>query len=326
MESAIGPLVPLTWRLRRAPSLLVLMYHRVLPAEHPDAQIEQPGMFVSPGTFDMHLSVLEDYFPIVHLDDWLQRAARRESLPKLACAITFDDGWRDNFEFAFPILCRHRAPATIFLVSGLTGSDIEFWPNRLGRLLTSSPIDVTLPDPLAVAIRPAMDEARNRGGWGREQLDRAIVLTKQFSEAEIQSMLDAAFRVAGASTPRRSVLNRQEIRSMSDSGLVRFGSHTRTHQRFRDDLTPEMLRSEIFESAKEIQVDVGRPSTLFCYPNGDTTPAAVELVRTKYSAAVTTRKGWHTPDRDAHLIRRIGVHEDISSRRSAFLARISGLL
>ena len=65
---------------------------------------------------------------------------------------------------------------------------------------------------------------------------------------------------------------------------------------------------------------------LFCYPNGETTATARRLVSQNYLGAVTTRKGWHSLEDDPFLIRRTGVHEDVSSRRAALLARISGWL
>jgi peptidoglycan/xylan/chitin deacetylase (PgdA/CDA1 family) len=325
-ESVLAPLAPLVWSRRPAPRLLVLMYHRVLPPGHPDRAIEQPGMYVSPATLDMHLTTLERHFPIVHLDDWVRSAARGEA-PAQACALTFDDGWRDNFDHAFPVLRRHKAPATIFLVSGMTGTHQDFWPNRLARLLARWPPGATLPGALEKVLAPVLAQSRS-GGWSLENLDRAVVLAKQLGEAQI----DAGLAEAERQQPQpldseRAVLNEDEVSLMAASGLIRFGSHTRTHYRFRGQVAPEVLEREIGGSREEIAASAGPAvADVFCYPNGDTTPAAVECVGRHYAAAVTTEKGWHDPSANRFLIRRIGVHEDISDRPAAFLARISGLL
>jgi peptidoglycan/xylan/chitin deacetylase (PgdA/CDA1 family) len=325
--AALAPLAPLCWRMRSGRSLLVLTYHRVLPAGHPDRAIEQPGMYVSPQTLDLHLTLLKRHFPIVHLDDWLRGAAAGSPLPPRACALTFDDGWQDNFEHAFPVLRRHAAPATIFLVSGMTGTAAEFWPNRLARRLARLRPDEELPDPLGRLLAPVIERARGMGAWGLQELDRAVVLSKQLGDEQMRTLLDQV-PVGAAPTPAaRAVLNEDELRIMAASGLIRFGSHTRTHRRFRDDLPPEALEQEIVGSRAEIARSAGSAGVgVFCYPNGDTTPAAVGSVRKHYDAAVTTRRGWHRAGMDPFLIRRIGVHEDISNRPAAFLARISGLL
>ena len=323
-EGVVATIAPIAWRMRSSPRLLVMMYHRVLPAEHPDALVEQPGMYVSPATLDMHLAYLKKEFELVHLDDWVRRAARGEALPRRACAITFDDGWRDNFDHALPVLRRHAAPATIFLVSTFIGTGKEFWPNRLTRILASSSLDLVLPAALAAAIAPAVASARANGRWSRENIDQAIGLAKHLGEEEIVAQLDA---IPGAGAePRRDVLNREEIREMTSDDLVRFGSHTRTHFRLRGEVAPEVLRDEVVLSAAEIADTTGRAADLFCYPNGDFTTAAVDAVRGRYIAAVTTRRGWHSPSADPFLIRRIGVHEDLARHRRGFIARVSGWL
>jgi peptidoglycan/xylan/chitin deacetylase (PgdA/CDA1 family) len=325
-EDVLGTLSPARWQMSRKPRLLVLMYHRVLPAGHPDRRTEQPGMYVSPETLDMNLAVAKQHFELVHLDDWVRSAKEGGPLPRMACAVTFDDGWRDNYQYGYPVLLKHRAPALIFLVSGMIGTDRQFWPNRLARLLASMPADATLGGPLGEKLAPAIAEARSRGEWRAQDIDRAIVLAKQFDESRIHQLIDEAQASVPYALPERALLDERELRTMADSGLVRFGSHTRTHYRCRDGASLETLRHEIVDSRAEIAELSRLPVDVFCYPNGDTTSEAVELVSRNYLAAVTTRKGWHVPGADPFRISRVGLHEDIASRPASFLARASGWL
>jgi peptidoglycan/xylan/chitin deacetylase (PgdA/CDA1 family) len=324
-ESVVSRSSTLLWRALRGPRLAVLMYHRVLPAEDPERKVEQPGMYVSPETLDMHLTILRQHFDLVHLDDWIRAAAGGQPLPRLACAITFDDGWRDNYVHGFPVLQRQRAPATIFLVSSLIGTRQQFWPNRLARVLVSSQ-PALLSGKLAQLLAPAIAEARAQGGWTPERLDRAIVLAKALDESEIHELLAQAQGNDSYASLTRSVLDENELRTMAASGLVRYGSHTRTHFRCRGDVSQDVLEQELGASRAEIAARVGQPIDLFCFPNGDFTPQALNLARKHYLAAVTTQRGWHSPAQDALIIRRIGVHEDVSGRPAAFLARLSGVL
>jgi peptidoglycan/xylan/chitin deacetylase (PgdA/CDA1 family) len=118
-------------------------------------------------------------------------------------------------------------------------------------------------------------------------------------------------------------MNWQEVRQMAGSGLVRFGSHTRRHIRLDARAAAEVLQDEIRESRLQIEKELGTPVTAFCYPNGDHCPAAVELVRGSYATAVTTRRGWNSTASDRYLLRRVGMHEDISSTAPAFLSRLA---
>lgn len=286
-------------------------------------------MYVSPETLDLHLGELKHHFELMHLDEWLRRAHRGATLPRLACAITFDDGWRDNHEFALPVLARHGTPATIFLVSGYIGTTYRFWPNRLMGLLQSAftkPGSVTFPAPLSRIAEPVLAHAAGRGELLAEDADAVVQGAKEWNEEEIRGLVEAAERSCGETSDAGEILDREQVLSMAATGLVRFGSHTATHFRLGGRISAEVLEREIVGSRKDLQDLSGQAIDLFCYPNGETSPQAVDLVRRNYLGAVTTCKGWHAAGGDSHLIRRIGVHEDVSSARDAFLERVSGWL
>lgn len=326
---AVARAASLTWRWRKAGSLVVLMYHRVLPQDSPARTTEQPGMYVSPETLDLHLRELRRHFELVHLDDWLQRSKRSATLPRLACAITFDDGWRDNYEFALPVLVRHGAPATIFLVSSYIGTSYLFWPNRLMNLLQKAfmePGSVSFPEPLSRIVSPVLAHAARRGELRAEDADALVQSAKDWNEEEIRGLVQTAAKSCHDSSDAKELLDHEQIVKMDASGLVRFGSHTATHLRLGGRISPQELEREIVGSRKLLQSQSGQDVNLFCYPNGETSPEAIELVRRHYLGAVTTRRGWHDASGDPFLIRRIGVHEDVSNTREAFLERLSGWL
>jgi peptidoglycan/xylan/chitin deacetylase (PgdA/CDA1 family) len=320
-EQVAASLAPLTWSMQRAPRLVVLMYHRVLPLTHPDRATEQPGMYVSPQTLDMHLRLLKAHgFDLVHLDDWLRDPVAKGAR---SCAITFDDGWRDNYEHAYPILKRWNAPATIYLVSDMVGTSYSFWPNLLARLLgrCDEALLARMPPWLRAIVANELG-----GGVPRPldigQIDRIISACKSSrSDADLLAVL-RELTEAG----ERDLMSWAEIEEMKASGLVRFGSHTRRHTRLSKVPSAADLRDEIVGSADSIAQRLGMRPVTFCYPNGDTSAEAVATVRTAYQAAVTTRRGWHTAEDDPFVIRRIGLHEDVSNRPAAFIARVSGWL
>src|SRR5690625_5617606 len=92
-------------------------------------------MIVQPDTFDMHLKEVQQHFDVVSLSEWVQANQNGEPVPKKACAITFDDGWLDNYEYALPVLKAHGLPATLFGVAEQMGTDFQFWPNIVAGLL-----------------------------------------------------------------------------------------------------------------------------------------------------------------------------------------------
>jgi peptidoglycan/xylan/chitin deacetylase (PgdA/CDA1 family) len=328
VQAAVAQLAPALFRMRRR-SLLVLMYHRVLPESHPDRQSEQPGMYVSPATLAMQLELLRRNFTVVHLDEWIERARAGAEVPGSSCAITFDDGWLDNYQHAWPVLRASGVPATIYLVSDLVGTRYSFWPNRLARLLRTRGIARTLDDHplLQSTLLPLFVEHRLAAGSAavtQAQIDAAIDACKRaHGDAELDRLFEQGTDESSGST--RDLMNWEEIRQMGADDQVRFGSHSRRHTRLLDSLSADVVDDEVLESARVIEERLGRRPRTFCFPNGDHSGAAVAAARRGYSGAVTTRRGWNAPDSDCFLLNRVGVHEDVSSATSAFMARLAGI-
>jgi peptidoglycan/xylan/chitin deacetylase (PgdA/CDA1 family) len=283
-------------------------------------------MYVSPATLTMHIQVLKQHFTLIHLDDWVLSRQQGKTLPGNCCALTFDDGWLDNYQYAWPVLQQASAPATIFLVSDLVGTAYEFWPNRLARLLTScTPHRDSTRWPLSLR---KMIEASPAGADGAPNVDAVIAMCKQkYADAEMLTLItewEQAFDVV-AGARQRDLMDWSEIAQMQAGNLVRFGSHSRRHTRLLDRLSVADAEDEIAGSLSQIEKKLGKRPTLFCYPNGDHSAVAVDLVRDRYLAAVTTRRGWNSSASDTVLMNRVGVHEDVSSSRTAFVSRLAGV-
>lgn len=104
----LGPLL----RMSRRRRTVILCYHSV----HPNKDFS-----VTPAKFDQQLAWLRQHCDVVSFRDALSLPAGTR--PKVA--ITFDDGYADNFEYAFPLLQKHSLPATFFLTAGLMDLDPE---------------------------------------------------------------------------------------------------------------------------------------------------------------------------------------------------------
>jgi len=312
----------------KSPQLLILMYHRILPLDDIRNFSEEPGMIVTPNTFKNHISILSNYFEFITLSDWLERKNNNLPLPNKACAITFDDGWVDNYEFAFPILEQTKTPATIFLVSKIINTTKVLWPERLARLINY------------LAKEKPMAWENNDLKWlqniktsynfstdapSREQLTEIIAGTKKYTEDDINNKLNIIennIQLSGITKP--SFLNWQQVNEMIDSGFVDIGSHTCNHIRLNEKISSQTVSEEIINSKIDIEKNTNKLIKVFCYPNGDYSDKAIKIVKEHYIGAVTTDKGWNDESSDEHTLQRVAVHEDISNTTNSFLSRISG--
>jgi len=297
---------------------VVLMYHRVLPSLIEEQSFVQPGMYVTTRTFKKHLTFLKNEFEILSLSELVRRYKAGESIDG-SCVITFDDGWRDNYLHAFPVLQEFKLPATIFLATGFIGSDHLFWPEELSFYLRQPELKKIIGN--NQVLKQYVKQIPNANNES-EFLDNAVIALKGWSPNKREDILDQ-FRVFFKRTPsNRLLMNWQEAKTMHDSGLVDFGAHTVNHV-ILDQVQMKEAEKEIAQSKSDIESYLNRSSDFFAYPNGNYNRDLRDIVkRNGFAGAVTTTKGWNSHQKDIFTISRIGIHEDISGTIPRFFARL----
>ncbi len=316
-----------TGRLQRRAkdSFLILMYHRVLTKQQVNWRI-QPGMYVYDSTLKMQLMFLKRYFCVVDLSV-LARIRENGNMPsgRPICAITFDDGWRDFYEYAYPLLRSFEIPATVFLPTDFIGSDKLFWtdmvPDVLEKInkLKDGGHDAD-PD-----IEKAILEIRNLSGSRESILEKAIEILKKYRLEQIEKIFDKIVeKQVDLQSAERVFLNWEQVRQMKNSGLVSFGSHTHSH-RILTTLQSGEVYEELVDSRQKLMEEKACDSEFipFCYPNGNYDNKIIQLVKEAgYSMAVTTKNGWNSWNDDFYSLKRIGIHNDMSFCPSMFGLRL----
>ncbi len=157
---------------------VIVAFHRVHGGE--DAR----GLSISPDMFERHCRFFSRHFRVIALADLVKKLERGESLNR-HLAITFDDGYRDNFENALPVLEKLSLPATFFVVSQWIGSEAwPWWDREQGvrhpwmtwdqvRELQSARVRHRRPHPDARRPRPGHRHCRERGDSRRAARARA---------------------------------------------------------------------------------------------------------------------------------------------------------
>ena len=283
-------------RRMRRDRVCVLCLHRVLPRGQAQDTNSLPGMILHEQTFARMLEYLQRHFEIISLEHFLEDGNTGSAKPR--CLITFDDGWKDNYQIAFPTLHRAGIPAVIFLATGLIDSTDTFWVERLRsglrdeavRQLAKERLAAVLPGSTAVLdVEDIIERLKRKPSTERDKLLRGL-LPEQAPYGSDQ------------------MLSWEEIREMAAGGVA-FGGHTDTHPLlpYEDDATVER---ELALCRSKIEAETGKPARAFAYPNGDWDPRVRALVqRSGFACAFGTRAGWHGENEDRFTINRIMIHE-----------------
>jgi peptidoglycan/xylan/chitin deacetylase (PgdA/CDA1 family) len=234
-------------RQARPGDAVVLAYHRLATLES-----DRWRLAVSPERFAEHVEVIHERFQPCSLGE-LAAALERGTTLRRAVAITFDDGYRDNLLAAKPILERHGVPATVFVVTGYTGTSGAFWWDGLERV------------------------ARHNG-FSRDEHDASWRRIRDLPHAERLREVETMQRDVGLEPERSSALTADEVVALADGPLVEIGAHTATHPALPSLAPDEQLR-EISTSRRYLEDLLGLPVKSFAYPHAEYDRTTVECVR-----------------------------------------------
>jgi peptidoglycan/xylan/chitin deacetylase (PgdA/CDA1 family) len=294
-------------------SLQILAYHRVNDDHDPFF----PAL--STERFARQMEYLSENWMPLSLQEAVQRLGHND-LPERTVAVTFDDGYRDNFLYAYPILQRYGIAATIFLASGAIGSNRMIWHDRVFRAFRKTKVSMLEDVPGIEKRFPVRTVEEKRFAQARV-LQLLWELTDEVRLDRI-NRLEERLSVEGEERSAGLMLHWGEVLAMSE-GNISFGSHTISHP-ILSNISECRLREEIVESKKVIESKIKGPVTGFAYPVGrkqDFNDQVKAIVREAgYQCAVTTIFGVNEADQDLFELRRGTPWEtDISS----FAAKLS---
>lgn len=288
------------------PKALVLMYHRVA-----DLETDVWRLAVRPQHFEEQLLVLRSNWHVVPLpelvDNLNQGRLRRNSI-----ALTFDDGYLDNYAVARPLLDKYNVPATFFICSGNIGSHAEFWWDELEHLILSTE---ELPHTLDIRINQELisfdlgTETHLTGDLSKEHQQwkafvqepptlRCALYLKLWEQLKPlpghlqQEYLQQIKVWAGATGYARAAyqsMNLEQLQDLARNSLFHIGAHTVSHPDLAS-LSPSAQQQELVKSKSFLEEAISREVTLLAYPYGSCNPETVRLAAEGgFHAAVTTQ-------------------------------------
>ncbi|CAN5879238.1 polysaccharide deacetylase family protein [soil metagenome] len=283
------------------------MYHRVANLESDIWEIS-----VSPANFEQHIALLKKKGNVIPLRELAERVAEKK-LKRRSIAITFDDGYEDNFLTAKPLLEKYQLPATFFITSGNIGTEKEFWWDELEHVLLYTE---RLPQALSITLG---DQALSYNLHSEALLNeplrqkhiswractepppslRATLFYRLWEElrplpyTEQQTQLQKIREWAGVAQggrPENRSMSEEQLKELGQHRLFTIGAHTVTHPALAFHDRPYQ-QQELTVNKDFLEKITGQEIQLLAYPFGNYDAESVAAAAsTPFRAAFTTEE------------------------------------
>jgi peptidoglycan/xylan/chitin deacetylase (PgdA/CDA1 family) len=267
----------------------ILMFHSVLP--DPVLHADVLGDIAhSEREFRAQMELLaRDYHP-VSLDDVVRNLGNGQPLGKRSVAVTFDDGYSDNHDFAMPILKQFGIPAAFYVTVDCVDNRTLPWPSCLRFAFRNT----TLPSWVDSQARPwKLDDRSSRESGFLAACDECCQLSGR-TQAEFVERVERDLKTAIPGELGSLMMNYDQLRALVRQGQI-VGSHTMTHPNMAF-IKEDEARAELIESKRRLEKELSLPVTHFSYPCPALSPhwnerTVQQSLAAGYESGVTTNSG-----------------------------------
>ena len=260
-------ILKLLTRLRQKHPCIILLYHMI---------VDDSSKYLNKGPvvhhhvkhFKREIPYFKRNFQILSMDEVVNHLKLGKGFRRPSIAITFDDGYLDNYTLAYPVLKKHGVPATIYLTTSLIGTADRTWTDQIGLAFLETPKDrfdfPALFGDKRVPIKTKQEKEQANG-----EVSEALKLRP---DDERRGLIRKLFETLGVTeNPEgkgsdRIMLNWDEVQEMTKNGIT-IGTHSHTHP-ILSRMPIQEAKEEISKSKKVIEENLGVKVKYFSFPNG----------------------------------------------------------
>ena len=294
-------------RATSAAELHILTYHRVLPIQESICYPFQ-GMVMPRDTFEAQMSYLANSYVVLDFSQAIERL-QNGNLPKKSVVVTFDDGYRDNYEYALPILKKYAIPAAFFVVTDALEQRIRLWWDEVAEAIRLLSLREPLTKEEMEQLPPWVGETLNRLSKKNRYQNVADELVHAMNDISLKDRLmirESLLRLINNDMSRIQdlMLTWEQVKEMHNSGMS-FEAHTRTHA-FIDELPEDEARREVQDCVNSLKSNLNTSIRYFSYPRGRFTERLQPLLENAgIRAAVTTDQGQNRSGTNVFQLKRL---------------------
>jgi peptidoglycan/xylan/chitin deacetylase (PgdA/CDA1 family) len=265
----LGGYAFIRWLMRSEPR--IIMFHRFSKEPKPHC--------ISSSVLDQQLAYLKKHFNVIPLSKLRNCKEQGLTPPKNSLVLTVDDGYRDFYEVAYPLLKKHQLPATLFVTTGFVNRELWLWPDQITWILNNAE---TLDSELVLggnAIPPKTINDQTRPQLWGDIVGYLLSIGDENKHEWIKYLTDALGLVLPVSAPPEyKACSWEELREMQSNG-VELGGHTHTHPSLGQ-VSETQLQDEVSTCKTLMTTELGECARDFCFPNGQPSDYCEQVKKT----------------------------------------------
>ncbi|MGB0936498.1 MAG: polysaccharide deacetylase family protein [Colwellia sp.] len=251
---------PFVWPLRPN-GLYIFNYHRI---GDPNLNPFDPNVFsCTENTFEQHLKFYKQNFDVISTNDLIKINQKNQPLTKKYALLTFDDGYIDNYNLAYPLLKEYQLPATFYIATDFIDTEVLPWWDEVAFIIKNRELkSLTLPylkEDIALQNLSVAEQVK--------RVLRAIKEHKNLSMPKKLALLKEATQWQETPIPIENLfMNWQQVKEMQKNGMY-IGSQTCSHSMLAH-LTYQQQKQEIFQSKERLEKALSNTISSIAYPVG----------------------------------------------------------
>jgi len=247
-------------RKNKRDGITILNLHRVSPEED---YFWNP---MKPASFESLLKYLIKHYNIIQFKEI--EYTRNGSSKKPLAILSFDDGYKDFYEYALPLLVKYKLPSNHNIVNECAHHNKAIWTQRLNAVFNSAMNDK---QSLEFVFEKTKFSIKDFKSWMAFYLS-IFKKMLNMADAEREELISQKEHLIKINC-KVEMMNWAEIAECA-SHKVEIGSHTFSHDVISTIKQPEILEKEITSSIKEINERLNQSTDIIAWPNGQTSNSA----------------------------------------------------
>ena len=283
----------------------ILLYHRVCDGAE---SWQLPA--VKSAVFEKQIEYIKKFYCPISLNQYIDYKTLQKPLPENGkrgyVIVTFDDGYKDNYEYAIPILRKYNVPATFYITLDFINKHSLVWTSQVSYILHKSKIKkIEFPEFGIVSI----ENIRQINSTYHQIVDK-YRFSDTHTHTRIIQELQSVCNVSDVPSSWPFYMSWNEVKEIASDDLFDIGGHTISHPNLVT-LNKEMLHKEISEAKSELEKMINKKLVSFAYPFGlkeDFNKDVIdEIVSAGFKGAVTAEYGFNYGNENIYTLPRIAA-------------------